>query len=105
MKNCRRYEILLPLWFNNGKRVPKALLTQTILELEERFGAVSCESQIIHGRWRAEGRAFRDDLIRLYVDAEETPEVRAFFADFKEKIKARFQQIDIWLVSHSIEVL
>jgi len=48
MKNWRRYEVLLPVRFNDGVRIPKALLAQTILELEERFGAVSCETQVIH---------------------------------------------------------
>ena len=57
MKNWRRYEILLPLRFNDGKRVSKALLAQTIQELEDRFGAVSSETQIIHGRWRSEGKS------------------------------------------------
>jgi len=105
MKSWRRYEILLPLRFNDGKRVPKALLAQTVLELEERFGAVSCETQIIHGRWRSQGKAFRDDLMRVCVDAEATPEVKAFFASFKERVKGRLQQLDIWLTSHEIEIL
>ena len=46
MKNWRRYEILLPLRFNDGKPVPKPLLAQTVEELEERFGAVSCETKL-----------------------------------------------------------
>jgi hypothetical protein len=33
------------------------------------------------------------------------PEIQAFFADFKEQLKARFQQLDIWLTSHSVEVM
>ena len=95
MKNWRRYEILLPLRFNDGTRVPKALLAQTVQELEDRFGAVSCETQIIQGRWRGGGTAYRDELMRAWVDAEPTPEVQAFLANFKERAKARFQQIDI----------
>ena len=47
MKNWRRYEILLPLRFNTGKPVSKALLAQTLQELESRFGAVTCETQVI----------------------------------------------------------
>jgi hypothetical protein len=47
MKNWRRYEILLPLCYNDGTPVSKSLLARTIQELEERFGAVSCETQII----------------------------------------------------------
>jgi hypothetical protein len=105
MKNWRRYEILLPLRFNDGEPVPKALLAQAVQELEDRFGAVSCETHIIHGRWRAEGKAFRDDLMRVYVDVEHNAEVRAFFDTFKEHAMERFHQRDIWLTSHSIEVL
>ena len=40
MKNWRRFEILLPLRFNDGTQIPKALLAQTVQELEDRFGAV-----------------------------------------------------------------
>lgn len=51
MNTWRRYEILLPLQFNDGTRVSKALLAEAVLELDARFGAVSCETQVIHGRW------------------------------------------------------
>jgi len=33
------------------------------------------------------------------------PENREFFAEFKERLKARFEQIDIWLTTYPIEVL
>ena len=105
MKNWRRYEILLPRRFNDGRTVPKALLAETLLELENRFGAVSTETQIIQGRWRSEGRIFRDDLMRAYVDVEDTQEAAAFFASFKSRLKARFDQLDLWLTSYSIDVL
>lgn len=78
---------------------------QTILELEERFGAVSSETQIIQGRWRSEAGRFTDTLIRIYVDAEATDEVREFFLRLKENLKSRFAQLDIWITSYSIEVL
>ena len=105
MKNWRRYELLLPLRFNNGDLVPKTLLAETVQELEDRFGAVSSETQIIHGRWQSGGRAFRDDLIRIYVDVEDSAEVREFFLAFKIRAKTRFQQLDIWLISHAIDIL
>lgn len=34
MKNWRRFEILLPLRFNDGTQVPKGLLAQTVQQLE-----------------------------------------------------------------------
>jgi hypothetical protein len=105
MEKWERYEILLPLRFNDGTVVPKVLLAETIQELESRFGAVSSETQIIHGRWHCGATAYRDDLMRVWVDVEQTPTIQAFFTDFKVRAKARFQQLDIWLTSHSITVI
>jgi hypothetical protein len=85
--------------------VPEPLLTETLLELEERFGAVSCETQTIRGSWQQEGETFRDELVRAFVDAPDVPENRQFFLRFKEQLKARFRQHDIWMTTHPIEVL
>jgi len=105
MKSWRRYEILLPLRVNTGKAVSKVLLAETLQELEFRFGAASCETQVILGRWRSGPRSQRDDLIRVYVDARPDAEVQALFADFKQRLKARLRQLDIWLTSHEINML
>ena len=66
---------------------------------------MSCETQTIRGRWRAEGQAYRDDLIRVFVDVDDDPEHREFFVAFKDVLKVRFQQLDIWLTTYLIEVL
>jgi hypothetical protein len=103
-KRWRRYEILLPLLYNDKRPVPRKLLVDTIHELRDRFAAVSSETQVIHGRWVRGRQAFRDDLIRVYVDAEETPATKKFFAEFKEKTRDRFRQTEMWLTSHPIDV-
>jgi hypothetical protein len=41
MTALRRYEILLPSQFNDGRPVPEDLTAETLLELEQKFGAVS----------------------------------------------------------------
>ncbi len=105
MSASRRYEILLPLRFNNGQPVPDEFVADVMLELRQRFGAVSCETQTIHGLWSDEGQVFRDDLIRLFADVADTPANREFFLQLKSRLKNRFQQLDIWLTSHAIEVL
>jgi hypothetical protein len=101
----RRFEILLPLRFNDGSAVPDEVVAETLLELEQRFGAVSCETQTIRGRWRHQGQSYRDDLIRVFVDTADEPESRQYFIDYKERLKSRFQQIDIWMTTYLIEVL
>ncbi len=95
----------MPLRFNDGIAVPDELVTDSLVELEVRFGAVSCETQAIRRRWRHESQAYRDDLIRVFVDAPDTIESREYFVLYKEQLKARFQQLDIWMTTYLIEVL
>ena len=101
----RRFEILLPRRFNDGQQVPDELIADALIELEQRFAAVSCETQSIQGLWRFEGETFRDDLVRVFVDAPDDQESRAFFLEFKDRAKVTFQQIDIWMTTYPIEVL
>ncbi len=76
-----------------------------LYELRHRFGAVSSETQTIHGTWQHEGQVYRDDLIRVFVDVPDLPENRQFFVEFKELLKSRFRQLDIWLTTHALEIL
>ena len=48
-RTFRRFEILLPLRFNDGRPIPGELVADTLLELRQRFGAVSAETQTIQG--------------------------------------------------------
>lgn len=100
-----RFEILLPLAFNDGRRVPRDFLAEVAAEIETRFGGVSWEPQAIEGIWRTGAVQYRDRLNRLFVDAEDTVENRVFFIGLKTRLKERFQQLEIWLTVHPIEVL
>jgi hypothetical protein len=104
-KSYRRFEILLPLQFNDGRPVPAELIAETLLELRQRFGAVSNESQIIRGIWEHEEQIYRDELTRVFVDVPDLPANLEFFLEFKERVKARFAQIDIWMTTYPLEVL
>ncbi len=101
----RRYEILLPQRFNDGQPVPQPLFEATLQELRERFGGVSAEMQDIQGFSIHRGEAFTDEMVRLYVDVPDTAQNIEYFRQLKEELKHRFQQADIWLVTHPIEVL
>ena len=64
MSDLRRYEILVPLLFNDGRRVPEPLLAR-VCRAEERFGA-------------ALGRRCRATYRARYL----------IFREFKQKLKA-----------------
>ncbi len=101
----RRYEILLPLAFNDGSPVPEELIAESVGELKQQFGALSLETQRIEGLWPRHGHSQPDDLVRVFLDVPDTPENREFFLGFKERMKQRFQQDDIWVTTHALEVL
>jgi hypothetical protein len=101
----RRYEVLLPRRFNDGTPVPDDLIAQTLLDLEQQFGAVSSDLAPVEGRWRYQGQTCVDELARVFVDVLDAPENESFFLDFKQSLLARFQQIDIWRTAYPIKVL
>jgi hypothetical protein len=45
----RRFEVLLPLQFNDGRDVPGEWLAEAVLEIVDCFGAASYETQKVEG--------------------------------------------------------
>jgi len=100
----RRFEVLLPLQFNDGRDIPDNWLAEAVLEIVDRFGAVSHETQRIEGHWRTEGRLYRDNLVRLVADLPDTAKNRTWMRTFKRRWKARLEQLALWMISYRIEV-
>src|SRR5579875_3383101 len=48
----RRFEVLLPPRFNDGREVPPEWLAEAVLEVVDHFGAASYETQKVEGHWR-----------------------------------------------------
>lgn len=101
----RRYEILLPLRHNDGRPIAAENLEQTRQELVAQFGAVSFFPHSLLGIWMHQGSRFEDELVRIVVDVDDTPENREFFSAFKAVLLARFEQIEIYIASHPIDVV
>ena len=100
----RRFEVLLPLEFNDGRDVPTEWLAEAVLEVVGEFGAASYETQKLEGHWRQGGVTYRDNLVRLVVDVPDTSASRQWMKRFKDRWKTRLDQLELWMVSHSIEV-
>jgi hypothetical protein len=81
--NWRRFEVLLPLQFNDGRDVPGEWLAEAVLEIVDRFGAASYETQKLEGHWRHEGVLYRDNLVKLVVDVPESPNTREWMRLFR----------------------
>src|SRR5262249_24718022 len=100
----RRFEVLLPVRFNDGREVPPEWLAEAVLEIVEQFGAASYETQKVEGHWRHGGVIYRDELVRVVVDVPNTKKNRTWMRKFKERWKTRLEQIDLWVVSYLIDI-
>ena len=101
----RRYEITLPTRYNDGSPVEPEKYLITRREIAARFGALTFLPQPIHGEWMHQEIRYEDVNLRIVVDVEDTPESAVYFVRLKEVLKARFRQIEIWLVSYEIRVI
>ncbi len=100
----RRFEILLPLQFSDGREVSPEWLAEAVLEIVEKFNAASYETQKVEGHWRHQGIIYRDNLVKIVIDAADEEANRAWMRDYKARWKAKLEQLDLWLVSYTIDV-
>jgi hypothetical protein len=100
----RRFEVMLPLQFNDGRDVPPDWLAEAVLEIADHFGAASYETQKVEGHWRHGGVVYRDNLVRVVVDLPDFAKNRKWMKSFKARWKARLEQLELWMVSYRIEV-
>jgi hypothetical protein len=100
----RRFEVLLPLQFNDRRAVPAEWIAEAVLEVVERFGAASYETQKLEGQWQHAGVLYRDELTRILVDVPDTQGNRQWMREFRERWRIRLEQLALWMVSYQIEV-
>lgn len=100
----RRFEVLLPLQFNDGREVPPDWLAEAVLEIVDHFGAVSDETPKAERHWRQSGVIYQDNLVKLAMDAPDAAKNRRWMKEFKERWKSRLEQLELWMVSYRIEI-
>jgi hypothetical protein len=100
-----RYEVLLPVRYNDGREVERAQHNACLDDVIEEFGGATLEPERLLGRWLFEGQEFTDTMLRLIVEVEDRAENHAWFAEWKETLKERFDQIDIRMTWHSVHIV
>ncbi len=95
----------MPLTYNDGRRVEREKHEKTREELVARFGAVSFLPSTLRGVWLHEGQRYEEDFLRLFVDVPDTKSNRQFFVRLKATLLERFEQLEIYIASYSVDVL
>ena len=103
----RKYEIYLPLKYNDGKQIEPEKIKQIREELIGVFGAitVSSRSSPYQGTWKYGGVEYIDDIIKVEIVTSADKVTKKFLKDFKEHLKESLRQVDILITTHGIQVI
>jgi len=103
----KKYEIYLPLKFNDGSEIEPEKFKQIREELIATFGAltVSSQSAPYQGNWKYGGVDFIDDIIKIEIITGNDRKTARFFRRFKERLKRTLQQIDILITEQDIRTI
>src|SRR5436305_416943 len=82
----KRYEILLPLNYNDGAEIEPEKFDRTAEELSDRFGGITQDTVRISGTWKYGGTRYRDDLLRVRIDTDDST-TPSFLRVYKEILK------------------
>ena len=103
----RRYEILLPAEFNDGRLVAEACprcIPDSLSEVFDSFGAFTFRPEVALGSWKGGGTRYDDRLFQLSVDVDDSADHRDWIAHLKAHLLQRFDQLEIYVTSYPIEV-
>jgi len=100
----RRFEVLLPIRYNDGSDIPEVLLAEAVNEVVQEFCFVSFRRDAVEGQWRHEAVLYRDNLACIIVDLPDNRKNREWMRAFKARWKERLQQFEIWMVSYRVDV-
>ena len=67
----RRFEILLPLNYNDGTEIEAEKFDQTADDLCDRFGGITMDTVRVSGSWKYGGTRYRDTLMRIRIDTND----------------------------------
>jgi hypothetical protein len=103
----KKYEIYLPLRYNDGTEIEPEKLDHIRERLVAVFGAVTVSplSAPYRGTWRYGGVQFVDDIVRFEIIAKQEFHSNLFFKSFKEQLKRTLRQFDILITVQTIETV
>ncbi len=103
----KKYEIYLPLKYNDGREIEAEKFKQIREELISFFGAltVSSQSAPYQGTWKYGGVSFIDDVIKIEIIAGADRRTQKYLKDFKQRLKTLLDQIDILITAQDIRTI
>ena len=99
-------QLLLPLYANDGERLPESVFVRVREELTERFGGLTAYSRApASGLWQddATGSTSRDDIV-VYEVMVDTLD-RAWWQQYRAELERVFRQKELVVRAQAMELL
>jgi hypothetical protein len=103
---ARRYDIFLPLAFNNGRPIPTHRFDAVELRLLAHFGGVTAQQRDfpLRGAWQSESQLYLDQVIVLTVLDFRPRGSTRFIGELKRDLLRDFEQLEILITESSLRV-
>ncbi|MBI3922231.1 MAG: hypothetical protein HY318_12490 [Armatimonadetes bacterium] len=103
-------EILLPVFYNDGREIEIAESAATVNELCDKFGGLRWSSASapapLEGLWRDAEQIYSDRLRTVIIETTHDNRLFRWLHTFKRKLETRFDQIEIYItVTEILRVL
>ena len=105
-RSARRYDIFLPLMFNDGRAIPIGYFEQVERQLLERFGGVTSQEREfpLRGIWQGETQLYFDQVIVMTALDFRPRGSSRFIAGLKRELLCRFDQLEILITESALHV-
>jgi hypothetical protein len=103
---ARRYEVYLPLAFNDGRTIPAELFENVEMRLLDHFGGVTSQQRDfpLRGIWQGETHLYLDQVIVMTtLDFRRSGSGR-FIAQLKRDLLHQFEQLEILITESALRV-
>ena len=103
----KKYEISLPLKYNDGREIEAEKIKQIREELIAVFGALIVSSQFApyQGSWKCGGVDFIDDIIKIEIIAGADRKTERFFRGYKKHLGGTILIRTVYLPPYSHDLL
>jgi hypothetical protein len=107
-RQARRYDIYLPIQYNDGISIEEEKFVQVQRELFRKFGGLTSIKREfpLRGMWGNETTVYEDEIIILTVVdfSDNVEETEQFITDYKEILKIRFEQEEIFITGQDLTI-
>jgi hypothetical protein len=103
---ARRYDLYLPLTFNDGRSIPAEHFEQVEWRLLERFGGVTAQQRDFphRGIWQGGTQLYFDQVIVMTVLDFRPRGSSRFIAGLKRDLLRQFDQLEILITESALRV-